>query len=931
MIESVLCPRYTDMENNKSNLGIFRMTICHPLAWLFIGLLIANTATHAGVEIISTQGRNIYRLALARTGSSPKGALIIGSTFDNRICAFSLSGQYNWDANTGGFVYDLATGDLNCDGSDEIVAASADGLVYVHNAAGARLWTVDLKAPVYQVAIAKLDGKTPVVLAGGVSRQLVALSAEGKRLHSVDIKDAVRIIRSGDFNGDGADEVAVLSRRETVSFLHGTMLSPVNGAMLGKPSSSSLTYGSLRQANGTVADIDGDGAEEFIYASGAYSLKKGVQRHFIMPSRFREASYDYHYNMRLLASGELTQQPGLETVALEGAQIRLFDGVGKELGRTIAPFGFTDVIYLPGQPYGSILLGSSPNGDDNLYRLDFAPGWQQALQKIERRGVMQGIGMQLEKVATETIRWKGRKMIGAEGPFDVVLTHANMWAGWRPESFKSWIAAVRDETKKFPYPNLRFAASFWTGEKAPLLRPDGKPWSRDHRLAHRVTRAQIIEGAKIFEAAGCHFWVQIGHGCGPHLELATIAAILEAAPNSLRGFITTEDERPDEIAYYYEHFCRPVLEMCLAYGKKFMLHNKNVWWAYWPTQETMRKNIFNDRYRSVLLPCVEDSNSRSADVNLAGRVGLWLSGQVETWACRSIADLFSFNRSWEWEYVMTGHPHLRYQISQALFGASVFMMLTGERERASNSWTRTGTEGTAAFLHLLGKGVITPPRREQLQSISPVALTMLSPSDRFIHHGANGHADSGWNRDGTDEKTWAFDRLDCYWGMAPLPSTDVATYLWGRARRDASQLPVTTPHGFVAILNEEKTRKDQRWGTTWHTDGDRLWKSDRAYCLASAGDSIQRDLVAMEKRLPFHVEGTVTHHVIEQTPDEFIIALIDPGWTAPSERSVKISTRLDGKWRAWDRLSGEEIGNLSRPLEVKVPAGVFRLLDVRRE
>ena len=79
----------------------------------------------------------------------------------------------------------------------------------------------------------------------------------------------------------------------------------------------------------------------------------------------------------------------------------------------------------------------------------------------------------------------------------------------------------------------------------------------------------------------------------------------------------------------------------------------------------MRQLIFDGRYRSVILPGVEDSNSRTTDAQLAARVGLWLDGQVDDWCCRVSADWFCASRSWEWEYGMTGHPHLRYLTSQA--------------------------------------------------------------------------------------------------------------------------------------------------------------------------------------------------------------------------------------------------------------------------
>jgi hypothetical protein len=279
---------------------------------------------------------------------------------------------------------------------------------------------------------------------------------------------------------------------------------------------------------------------------------------------------------------------------------------------------------------------------------------------------------------------------------------------------------------------------------------------------------------------------------------------------------------------------------------------------------------------------------------------------------------------------MTGHPVLRYNVAQAMLGARVFMLLNGERERVSGRWTRVGTEGTATFLHLLGRGVITPPRREQLTSVSPVALVMQQPGQRFITHGANGHGDSGWGRDATDGQPWAFDRLDCYWGMAPLPPTDVATYLWGRTRRDPSQLPTTSPHGFVAIVPGGALPSSSRWSTQWSTDGDTLRKAGRTYSLTEARTAMEEDLAVAERSLPFHIEGRVFHQIVEQSPDLSIVALLDPGWLDPAERTVRLSTRLSGEWVVTDRLTDAALGRLTTPLQVSVPAGTLRLLELRR-
>jgi hypothetical protein len=257
------------------------------------------------------------------------------------------------------------------------------------------------------------------------------------------------------------------------------------------------------------------------------------------------------------------------------------------------------------------------------------------------------------------------------------------------------------------------------------------------------------------------------------------------------------------------------------------------------------------------------------------------------------------------------------------------MMLNGDRQTRTGEWTRVGSEGTTSFLHLLGKGVITPPRREQLQAVSAVALVMQQPSERFIHHGSNGHHEEGWGGDGTDAQPWPFDRLDAYWAMAPLPPTDVATYLWHRTRRDASHVPVTAPHGFVCLVPGAITGPSGPWSSLWTTDGDTLARDGKRCSLDEARRLLEQDLVAGEKRFPFQVEGRVFHQVVRQSPGRYVIALVDPGWLDPADRDIVIRTQLPGAWTASDRLTGQPLGTIQNGLEITVPAGAIRLLQLQ--
>jgi outer membrane protein assembly factor BamB len=153
------------------------------IAWL--GLCLTANGSFAAeppVSPFSTHGRNLYRLASAKLSGSDDQHEVVGATCDQRISAFDADGGHRWDFAVGGFVYDLAAGDLDADGIDEILAACADGQVYAIDSDGSMLWKHDVRAPVWQVAMARQADGSRVVLAGGVSRKVVALSGTGQVL-----------------------------------------------------------------------------------------------------------------------------------------------------------------------------------------------------------------------------------------------------------------------------------------------------------------------------------------------------------------------------------------------------------------------------------------------------------------------------------------------------------------------------------------------------------------------------------------------------------------------------------------------------------------------------------------------------------------------------------------------------------------------------
>ena len=156
---------------------------------------------------------------------------------------------------------------------------------------------------------------------------------------------------------------------------------------------------------------------------------------------------------------------------------------------------------------------------------------------------------------------------------------------------------------------------------------------------------------------------------------------------------------------------------------------------------------------------------------------------------------------------------------------------------------------------MLGKGIITPPTREQMKSVSPLLVNVINPTERFLSTVANGHALQRFAP--ADLAPAPFSRLDCYWGMAPTPAYDVGAFVYNRARQFDNTIP-RTPSGFIALLaGSAPSGSATPWTATWTTDGDNLIKAGRPFALEAARDAMLADLQAGAQKFPFRVEGEI--------------------------------------------------------------------------
>ena len=159
-----------------------------------------------------------------------------------------------------------------------------------------------------------------------------------------------------------------------------------------------------------------------------------------------------------------------------------------------------------------------------------------------------------------------------------------------------------------------------------------------------MTVAEIVEAARWVEAHKIPTVFFIAHSCMPFITLQTAEKILQVAPNYSVGFWSGEDECLKRLSRYFKHYFGPLADICVKYGyKKCTTLNKNVWWMSAPAIKPVYDELFAGERRKVLVAATEDSNSRTPEINLLARSGLWLAELIDQFQVSLISDLFSYS------------------------------------------------------------------------------------------------------------------------------------------------------------------------------------------------------------------------------------------------------------------------------------------------
>ena len=748
------------------------------------------------------------------------------------------------------------------------------------------------------------------------------------------------------------------------------------------------------------------GTDSIVTSAGLLhpATSTGVIAHFATPPDCPSLQYSDAYRMKCVAVGYFNgDDDNVQVAVVYGMDVSTYtideggvkNGLIPSSGCARSNLSFADIttIHAPPSPPPSsssppsraidtVLMGSAPNGDDNLYHLAFTkpnryhhnhhhhhhhhqhgddgrsePGWIADVKGLQWQGRVASINDAIDSIHTLA------QLNNHTFSPNTDLITVNLEAYVKFGSDINVTALVQELVERhayyatrFPYPDrIRFAVefAFYEDYDAYFRMPNGAKW--DHGNAHApLPRSVLLDQiVKPLVTARVPFIVRAGHAGAPYVAPTTAKLVVQSAGRYCIGFSTAENHQFNA-PHYLTGAVQPIMEMCVDEGCRVFFNEKGTFWASVLAGSTSVGDVlFAPRYFNVSTPSAEDSNSRTPDLNLAARVGAFMGGGVSAWKARLVADTFAFNRLWDWSKVMVGHPHWRAILVQIVLGARFIDMDCSQRfvDADGSGITVNGVleHGLAQLLHLIGKGVVYAPTREDIL-LPSIALRTINATKRFVLSGTGGHDYRNLDTDSLDVAgELTLGRLENMWGMEPTSAEDAGAVLFGRERQFGNFMPATHAFGGLPMIlpgnffSPPFTRTNT--SAVFTTDGDTLRDPQGRTTTSQA---LEKAAILAGTTMPFKFtphepsQGLFVQQIRirqqDKDEDSHLIYLINRGYSYPQPRVLgNLSVSSTGAMASnrccvSDRVSGEEIGTLevgAGAIQVMVESGCFRVLQIR--
>jgi hypothetical protein len=846
---------------------------------------------------------------------------IVTGSVDNTVRVLNLEGRTLWKTVVGGIPSLLFVGNTDRKGKRRIGAIIQDveGCLCVFDHTGKVVMTYRSEVTFLSLALGDVDGDgTEEIVAGDVSGNVHFLERDGKLKWKRHVaRSAISCLDIGDINNDGKSEVLLGTHEDGIFSLDdsGNELWHISKRLPETRRRPGAKRSWIRSI--IVDDIDLDGRPEVITSSrpnGMISVFDGRGKR-IWEKRFSDVINNF--STSLIAVGDLRGDKKKEIVAmlhgviLNGQKGRSPIYILDHEGRIISnyrPDGNFYGFYLDNldKDKKSELLISSSTRSRRIHVID---GCEKKLAKLEGLTVTptDEINDVIEKV----------RMSSGQKALDQMSSKIQVLYSCRASNPR--IDAIHKFLSDLESSKLAFVMLI---EGIHEIRKPARH-GRGSRRGRQMSQDEILAIVQHFEKSKIPFFLLAGAHCKMHIGLDTVAKILKIAPQSCKGFIFHEDSYSSSDWDHFVGNIEGVLQLCKKYGgKKVILNEHQDFWYRVSTMRDVGNKFFNPDFADLLIPMYKSNRYVMPELNIGSILGLWKTGKVQEWGFSAQDD------AWKWESIFMVTPDdviLRMEVMAASLGATYFRIERGKEfldiRNGKIALSKGAMRHRDLFHSLIRKNIVRPVDKSNQVILSPVALKRNSQNGWAGPKGPRAY----WERHYKSAVTNKIfgHRL----GLQSVGEYGLSGYVYGTKYFAEAMFP-RTKYGFVQIVPDWiRDASLEGVGKVWKTDGDHIYDGHKRLDHLTAKRKIFASLQAIENTMPFRAEGVFLS--VQRFSDGYLVYLLDPGCLDVLGVDTVLTPGDSMKdFTISDAISNEALRVKDRSVRVRVPAGGFRILKV---
>ncbi|ANQ51610.1 hypothetical protein MY04_4268 [Flammeovirga sp. MY04] len=918
----------------------------------FITLFLMSTSAWAqkqGITSIDTD----YTITHVRNANFKKKNYIVANSYEGRILIFDAKGKKLWDHPLSGYAnHDLWCDDINNDGNDEILAANADGHLYVLNHKGDLLWKYKAEeTPLLSVtAMNGAEGKYIVI--GGMDRYLYYLSPKGKLIQTIFADDYSlekprtkmkdKRIPSSTSHVANFLRPAKYTNGEEILVVHGmhNQNNSTGSIYLFKADATTPFKKFSLGTKGTVGDLrvvdaNNDGVNELSLGSSGM-LEKGQITEVNLESK-EVISHSFRKNFRkeLKNYGYRVAQTDL---VLLGKESKFFTLVGNNIILQDAKYNTQTAEVLQTKyaynnmwkdtSTGNIILASAQSGGSCIHILHLDnPSWEKGYKNLEPKGKLSKL---LKNTADfrstiqsfEKPKWEGKGQDVFFMTEKITDGNEEIIGKLKKQNRSPYFLKSQHMPKVENWDRTDFGNKVYT-EK------------RDRRKTYSLSQQDVLDilVPNYKNEYGISYWG--GHGNDPMMiSLETEKKILDAGGDKKTVMIFPELEHYDQnFAYVMDNFLYPLADYAKGKNANIYVRTKHAFWhsiIYLP----MWNGLVSGEYSSIFVPSMEETTDKSMDLSYSGKMGIWASGATDSWGARAARDNTSYYRQRQFSSQTVPNHMLRMMVYNIASGAQYLNNFHVDQKYFS------------VLYEMVDKGVIYVPKKSEIVSFNPVHLSMTTPDKDFLDEGNNVKWTTFYDKEREDNRKMVFSRLNGSWPAAPVTAYDFSAYASGSKERRLDFLPkfengmvlITPPQSGVYAdkkasrgkledhlhpLYKNITKEFITNGKDYlSADGKQTFAADTYY------KNVEKAIQEGSKQIPINVSGDVAWVAVQTAPNHIRLTLVDNGYINPDDRKAKITFNSIEVKGVKDVVSKEEIDYSDKNMEVEIPCGLFRFLDI---